>query len=136
MSYPVLIMRIMVSPRKYTADELIRAVPKARSVAQVLRQIGLRPAGGNYKTLQRHIEELGLDTSHFKGQGWARGLTIRVGPKILLEAVLVDGSSYNTYDLKRRLIAQDMKQNKCEACPSRSNLTISTERTTTIDSAI
>src|SRR5436309_2984734 len=47
--------------------EMADAVKVARSVAQVMELLGLRP-GGNQARLSRRVQRLGLDTSHFMGQ--------------------------------------------------------------------
>ena len=39
--------------RKYSNDDLIEAVADNLSIAGVLRQLGLRPIGGNYRTINR-----------------------------------------------------------------------------------
>ena len=56
-----------------TDEEFRRAVAESLSVRQVLSQIGLVPAGGNYKTVHDRIRRLGLDTNHFTGAGWNVG---------------------------------------------------------------
>lgn len=38
------------------------------SYAEVLRKLGLKPAGSNYDTIKRKIKELKLDTSHMTGK--------------------------------------------------------------------
>jgi hypothetical protein len=106
----------MAARRKYADEQLIQAVPRARSVAQVLSLIGLRPAGGNYKTVKYRIRQLGLDTSHFGGQAWLKGTKVRTRRPIPLQELLVDGSRYRTYLLKRRLIEAGLKEAKCEGC--------------------
>lgn len=60
--------------RKYSNADLIIAVRDNHSIAGVLRQLGLRPIGGNYRTINRLINGLDIDTSHFTGQGWNVGL--------------------------------------------------------------
>jgi hypothetical protein len=42
-------------------------------MAEVHRRLGLKVAGGTYSSVFRHTQRLGLDVSHFKGQGWSRG---------------------------------------------------------------
>ena len=44
--------------RKYTDEEVAKAVKDSVSIAGVLRQLGLRPIGGNYRTLNRLIQDL------------------------------------------------------------------------------
>jgi hypothetical protein len=53
---------------------LAHAVSAARSIAEVCRILGLRPAGGNYRTVKIHAARLRLDTSHHAGQAWSRGI--------------------------------------------------------------
>ncbi|MBA3462411.1 MAG: hypothetical protein H0T46_20790 [Deltaproteobacteria bacterium] len=55
--------------RRWSDDDLRAAVVGARSIAHVLRTLGLRPAGGNFDHVQRRIAALSLDTSHILGQG-------------------------------------------------------------------
>src|SRR5262249_37781957 len=60
--------------RAYTNEEFAQAVAESTSVAKVLEKLGLKPAGGNYVLAKKLIQELGLDTRHFKGShDWARG---------------------------------------------------------------
>src|SRR5687768_10679410 len=55
---------------RWTDDDLRIAIAASQSFAETLRRLGLIPAGGNYDRMQRRVRELGLDTSHFTGQGW------------------------------------------------------------------
>jgi hypothetical protein len=43
----------------------------------VHRRLGLKTAGGTKTGIDRHIARLGLDISHFKGQGWSKGAAKR-----------------------------------------------------------
>ena len=60
---------------KYTKELLGPIVAASPSMAQVIQKLGLRLSGGNYRMIDSRVRFLGLDTSHFKGQGWAKGLT-------------------------------------------------------------
>jgi hypothetical protein len=110
----------MTAPRKYfsTDDEFRQAVATSLSVRQVLEQIGLVPAGGNYKTVQGRIKKLGLDTSHFTGAGWNVGTRYRmVGKPFSWEGILVENSTYtSTFRLRNRLIEFGLKVYRCEGC--------------------
>lgn len=106
----------MVAPRKYTDEALAKAVPEALSVAQVLQAIGLRPAGGNYKTVQVRIEELGLDCSHFRRQAWSKGKKIPRDALLSLAEILVEGSHYQSNKLRQRLLSEGLKKPQCESC--------------------
>lgn len=58
----------------FTDEELINATRDSLSIANVCRILGLKPNGGNYKTLKYKFKELNIDTSHFTGQGWNIGM--------------------------------------------------------------
>lgn len=62
-------------PSKYNAELLGPIVRASHSVAAVLRVLGLRPTGGNHRMISARIRVAGLDTAHFRGQGWSRGET-------------------------------------------------------------
>ena len=58
-------------------DEQFRvAVAKHSNFTDVLRELGLRPAGGNHATVKRHAVRLSLDISHFNNERRVRGLRI------------------------------------------------------------
>jgi transposase-like protein len=63
--------------RSWSIDDLARAVATSRSVSEVSRRLGYAPNGGVHRMLVSHIRSAGLDTSHFVGQGWARGRRLR-----------------------------------------------------------
>ncbi|TGE21745.1 HNH endonuclease [Hymenobacter aquaticus] len=100
-----------------TDDEFRQAVAESLSVARVLNRIGLVPAGGNYRTVHARIARLGLDKSHFTGAAWNVGSRYRnVNKPANLEALLVEGSNYQTFKLKARLIAEGRFVRSCSAC--------------------
>lgn len=102
--------------RTWSEAELRKAVVSSTSYRQVLAKLGLREAGGNYAQLQRYVAELGLDTAHFKGRTWNKGLKIAGVPRIPLERVLVKGSTFQSHKLKMRLFAAKLKPMRCEEC--------------------
>jgi hypothetical protein len=99
---------------RYSEAQVRDAVENARSVAAALRRLGLRPAGGNHRTLNRLIAWYGISTDHFN-PSWAirapgtRGATP-------LEEILVEHSDYHRWHLKRRLYDAGLKQRRCELC--------------------
>ncbi|RZK19239.1 MAG: hypothetical protein EOO56_14560, partial [Hymenobacter sp.] len=101
-----------------TDEEFRQAVAESLSVRQVLRQLGLVPAGGNYKTVQSRIEKLGLDASHFTGKGWNAGPQYQMlGRPFSWDGVLIENSLYtSTSRLRNRLIEFGLKEAKCESC--------------------
>lgn len=56
----------------YTDDQIALAVKESLSIAEVMRKLGIRYAGGSYCNLKRRILKAGIDTAHFLGKGWNR----------------------------------------------------------------
>jgi hypothetical protein len=96
---------------RYTEAELREFVPKARSMTEVLRHFGLRPAGGNHRLLRRWLDRWGIPYDHFTGTP----PPVRRAP-IALAEVLVPGSTYKRSQLKQRLYDEGLKQRRCELC--------------------
>lgn len=107
-----------MSKRKWTDNQFIEAVKSSFSYAEVMKKIGLKPAGSNYDTVKRKINELDLDTSHMTGKVWNQGERYRpIKEARPLEEILVERSSYvSTYHLKERLLKEGVKEHRCECC--------------------
>lgn len=101
--------------RRWTDKDLRQAVRSSRSIRQVLKELSLVPAGGNYDHVRRRITQLRLSVSHMTGKGWNKGLFIPREAKPLHE-LLQKQSNYQSYKLKRRLFASNLKAPKCEQC--------------------
>ena len=101
---------------RWSTEELRAAVANARSLADVMRSLGLVAAGGNYQHVGREIARLDLDTSHFLGKAWNKGLKFQPRPARPLAELLVAGRYTGSNDLKRRLIREGVKQAVCELC--------------------
>jgi len=105
----------MGKPRTYTDNQFIDAVKTSTSVRQVLSKLGLKEAGGNYKIAQQRMEKLGISLADgANGQGWSKGKTL--GPKKPIEYYLTENSNHQSYKLKLRIIAEGLKEHKCEEC--------------------
>ena len=103
-------------PRKPRYDEyqVREAVASSASLSQALRKLGLRPAGGNHRTLNKLIEQFEISTAHFDPI-WNLRATRR-SAAVPLSEILVEGSDYHRGHLKRRLYAAALKQRQCELC--------------------
>jgi hypothetical protein len=105
-------------PRRgsWTDDDLRAVVPQARGVSDVLRRLGYQPSGGMHRFVSQKIKNLGLDTSHFVGQGWNKGGS-HTFSRVPLAEILVENSTYtNNSRLRQRLIAEGLKEAKCDCC--------------------
>lgn len=100
--------------RRYTEEQVREAVGSSCCLTEALRKLGLRPAGGNHRTLKMLIERYEISTAHFQ-PNW-----IRRGPRpqgaVPLEDILVEHSMYNRHRLKQRLYKSGLKQRRCELC--------------------
>ena len=92
------------------------AVASSLSIAQVIRALGLVPAGGNYDQVQRRIKELSLDTSHMTGSAWNKGGAFKPCKERPLEKLLVAGTWTASHKLKQRLFRAGLKSPVCELC--------------------
>lgn len=85
-------------------EEVIQAVKENRSIAGVLRALGMIPAGGNYESIKKRIARLELDISHFTGKAW-----IEKGCEIKKFDELIHIGS-----IKKRLLKE--RGHVCECC--------------------
>ena len=102
--------------KHYSAEDVKRAVAENKSVAGVLRQLGLRPIGGNYRTIHKFIIDLNLDTSHFTGKGWNVGLGFNPRPPITDEEVFIENSDYRCSWRLRERYKKRTGIRHCEHC--------------------
>jgi hypothetical protein len=89
--------------RNYNDDDLIKAVERCHSLSEVIRELHLKVAGGNFDTIRRKIAKLNLDTSHFTGQLWSKGKNLK------------DWSEYRK-DSGRKTFLISERGYKCEVC--------------------
>jgi 5-methylcytosine-specific restriction endonuclease McrA len=99
---------------KYTVEGLREAIRTSHSYRQVLQKLGVVPAGGNYTTLKKAIKFFDVDISHFKKQGWNRG--VRFGPKRPLSDYLSNKHSITSDSLRKRLISEGIFEATCSVC--------------------
>jgi hypothetical protein len=104
----------MPRQQRYTEDEVRAAVANSPSLTGALRLLGLRPAGGNHKTLRRLIERYGIPTDHFNPNWVLRGPMRRTATP--LHQILVENSSYDRGKLKVRLYETGLRPRRCELC--------------------
>ena len=85
-------------------------VPRARTMAEVLRHFGLRPAGGNHRLLRRWLDEWGIPYDHFTGT-----------PSPCAASRSRSRTSSSGVDLPARpaqaaALRRGLKQRECELC--------------------
>lgn len=71
---------------KYTKDLLEPIALTSVSLGQVIKKLGLRLTGGNYRMISSRLRLCGIPTDHFRGQGWAKGETQLTHPGVAQNA--------------------------------------------------
>ena len=103
--------------RRYSDKELQEAVQNSDSIAETLRQLGIKPAGGNYETIKKRIAEAEIDISHFTGQGWLSNQKNHIISKRSLEEILIENSTYKgSSHLRNRLLKEEIFESYCQNC--------------------
>ena len=106
--------------KRYSIDQLRTICQNSYSYSQVIKELGLTPAGGNYYTIKKDIIDNSIDISHFTFKAWNQGKRFRpVVQKKPLEEVLVLNSSYQSHKLRLRLISEGYFERKCYNCQLR-----------------
>ena len=100
---------------RYTEEQARAAIAASLSYTEARRLLGMRAAGGNYRTIRRYAEEIWrIPVDHFDPDAVRRAALGR--PATPLEQVLVEGSTYQRTRLKERLFAEGLKERWCEVC--------------------
>jgi len=102
--------------KSWSPSQLKNAAKSSTSIRQVLIKLKLKPAGGNYEQIKKYIKIHHVNTKHFKGQGWNKGLRGIGKPRLPLKKILVKNSTFQSYKLKKRLFAENLKPQHCEMC--------------------
>ena len=106
----------MTKNKSWSKEDLIKAVKTSTSKRQVIRKLGLVEAGGNYEQIGKYIKLYELDTIHFLGQASNKGKIIPKKPLYTLKEILVKKSNFQSFKLKKRLLKEKIKEEKCEIC--------------------
>ncbi len=105
-----------MSRRSYSIDDVKKAVANNLSIAGVLRQLGLKPIGGNYRTINRIVADKHIDTSHFTGQGWNVGLKFKPKRELMDADIFVENSNYKCSWRLRERYKNLTGESKCASC--------------------
>ncbi len=97
-------------------EELEKIVKKNDSLSKILKYFNLYNKGGNAKTLRRRLNEDNIDFSHIR-----LGIDSNKGRKIPkekkpLEQIMTKNSTYSRGHLKKRLIEENILEEKCSLC--------------------
>jgi hypothetical protein len=102
-----------VKPSDVDPQAFARAVARNTTIAGVVREMGYTVHSTAYRTVQREVQRLGLDTKHWVGKSHAKG---RPPPsKRSLSEILVEKSTYRG-PLKERLLEEGLLKPVCSEC--------------------
>jgi hypothetical protein len=102
---------VFVAGPSFTEPQLREAIAASHSYKETMECVGLRAAGGNFRTIKKYAERWQITTDHFRPARYGGGKV----PTPLAE-VLVENSSYPRGSLKRRLFDAGLKARECELC--------------------
>lgn len=89
--------------KNYTDQDVINAAKTVKSMAGLLKMLGLKVAGGNYVNMHRTIQRLNIDCNHWTRQLWNKEIRQK------------DWSNYTkASSLKPHLIKE--RGHQCENC--------------------
>lgn len=89
---------------------LEKLVVESNSYTEILRKLNKSSSGTAVKLLKEKLDNYGI-IHHFISNTIGGKIN-----KIPLEEILVENRSYKSQDLKKRLIEEGLKENKCEEC--------------------
>jgi len=111
---------------KYTKELLQPIVEVSLSWSQVIKALGLKLTGGNYRNIQMHVKFNNLDTSHFTGMLWSKGLTQKDHPALKRSSeqiripddkvFVLNGHPLCSSKISKRLLNHYNWQYKCAVC--------------------
>jgi Zn finger protein HypA/HybF involved in hydrogenase expression len=103
---------------KYQKDNLTEIVKESKSISDVIIKLGLRNAGGNFKTIKNYIKIYNIDTDHFESEELrvVKFKELSKEKKVDLNLVLIENSTYSRSSLKKRLVEENILDYKCEKC--------------------
>lgn len=97
-------------------EEYEEAIKNARSIAEALRNLGLKDRGGNYRIIRKAAKDYDIDLSHFDGCAWNKGLKFNPNKPVKTEDLLKENCYYTSHKLRKRLLREGYKQPVCEKC--------------------
>jgi hypothetical protein len=107
----------MMKRRRWSDEQLVAAVARHTNFTDVLRELGLRAAGGNHRAMKVHAERLGVDLRHFSTERRTRGLARRMeAVRIPVDAAFAAGSPVSRSVLRRLAREHFSCEKGCASC--------------------
>ena len=97
-------------------EELLDVVNNSDSINKILKHFNIRSVATSYKTLRKRLEEENINFMHIpRGLNCNKGKSLK-RTKLPIEQVLVENSTYSRSNLKRRILEENILENKCSIC--------------------
>jgi len=97
-------------------EEFEKIVKNNNSVSSILKKLNLSGSGASYRAFKKRVKIDNIDYDHIKlGRGSNKGKKFP-GKGIPLEKVMIKNSTYGYGSLKRRLLREEILENKCSKC--------------------
>ena len=101
---------------KFTKEDIEQFVKESSSYAQLAKKCGYGTnSGSSIKEMQQMVDQLNLDTSHFTGQGWSKGITYQNSRYVPFESY-IKTDYVQTNKVRKKLLREGLKQHICECC--------------------
>ena len=98
-------------------EEFQELVNNSSSIVDILRKLGLQTkTGGGHRTVKCRIEEENIDTSLMISKRKKLQSQNGKSKQPDLEDVMIEHSTYSRSNLKRRLLKENILENKCDIC--------------------
>ena len=100
-------------------EDLLTAVAKAYSCAELCRFFNLSSTGGTVSRLNQRIKILNLDTSHWTGQRWNKGKSSLDDKRIRLkstENIFSEESNASASYVRKLILTKNLIEYKCKIC--------------------
>jgi hypothetical protein len=91
--------------------EILAAAKGAKSTTEVMRRLGLVPHGYAHHRFKIKLNDLGVV---LEKRAWNKGKSLQKKP--IEEILVINGPVQTSSKLRKRLIREGLKENKCEEC--------------------
>lgn len=99
---------------KFSDEQIVDAVKKAKSIAEAARLLGAGQSGSSWKHLKERVERLGLNTDHFvRGNAPGTASAQKKTPEEILK--IETARRQHSYQLRRALIESGVPY-RCSEC--------------------
>jgi len=96
-----------------TKEEFSELIKKSKTFTEALAFFGLGNKGNNYRTLRERMDYENVQYAHLYENIYRKK---EFGKKTPIQNILVEGSKYSRPDLKRRLLEENLLENRCSVC--------------------